>query len=453
MKNSIFIVSLLALVLASCGPLGNYHAETEVEPGIYGRGVNEGDSATNFALLPWKEVFKDTCLQVLIEQALENNRDLQNAYEQIKQADASLTGTKMSYTPTLSLTPTIGGEFAKGSASTYPYYLSATASWEIDIFGKIATKVRTAKANKAQMEDYAQGVKAKLVSSVAELYFNLLMLDNQLAVAKNMESVWKETVHTIRILKREGFADEVAVNQYEATYASIRLTAINLQKQIELTENSMSLLLCVPAKSFPRGKLDEQEAPENISVGIPVQMLTLRPDVRAAQRAVEAAFYTTKSAWLNFFPSLTLTGDAGLASVTGVLPMSVLANIGAGLVAPIFTGGANRANLKIAESKQRQARNDFETAMLQAATDVNDALVNFRATIGMLEHYETQVYNLEQARDNTELIMNNSNDKTYLDVLAAHNALIQAQFDRISNMAQCALSVVSLYIALGGGVN
>jgi len=453
MKNKLLLIIAIAVCAVSCGPLGKYKPVTEVDNSIYGRGVELSDSASNFALLKWRDVYKDTCLQNLIQQALDNNKDLQIAYERVVQSNATLTGAKLSYAPSLALTPTIGGNFEKGQSPVYPYYLSASASWEIDIFGKIATKVRTAKATAAQAEDYRQGVHTKLVSTVANTYYALLMLDEELVTAREMEKVWEKTVSTIRQLKEWGFADEVAVNQYEATYASMRLTAIDLRRQIDITENAMALLLAVPGQKIQRTKLAEQTVPEEINVGIPVQMLTLRPDVRAAQRGVEAAFYTTKSAWLNFFPSLTLTGDAGLSSITGVLPMNVLANIGAGLTAPIFTAGANRTNLKIAESKQREARLTFETTMLQAGTEVNDALVDFRATTEMIKHYIHQVYNLEQARDNTQLIMDNSQDKTYLDVLAAHNSLVQAKFALIQNRTQRLQSVVSLYEALGGGIN
>lgn len=451
MKNSILLIAAVA-VLAACGPLGKYHPVTEVPVNLYGQNVDT--SASTIADLSWKELFTDVKLQALIEEALSSNLDLKMSQEHIAQAEAALTGARLQYVPSLGIDLQGSGAFAKSAKPTYSYNLAAPASWEIDIFGRTANNIASAKATVAQMQDYEQAVRSSVVAAVANTYYTLLMLDAELKTAHEMEKVWKHSVETILEIKEEGFADEVAVNQYQATLASIRSTASNLVYQIAETENAMAILLGKPSMKVERGKLYEQVLPENLCTGVPVEMLTRRPDVRAAQRDIEIAFCATKSAWLNFFPTLTLSGAGFLTNVVNgsIVPMTALANLSAGLVAPILNRGVNRTRLRVAESQQREASFDFDKTLYEAGIEVNNAISLYKTCKEKSDFYGTQVRCLEQARQDTELIMNNSEDKTYLDVLMAHNSLIDATFSQISNHAQCLQAIVTLYSALGGGV-
>jgi len=442
MKKNKILVALI-LLAASCGPLGKYEPASEAEQ----------PSQEPLAKMAWNEVFTDPCLQDLINIALENNIDLQAAQEHINQARASLTGAKMQYTPSLNLTPNIYGQIREGSNPAYTYYLTADASWQIDIFGRIANSVKSAKATVSQMEDYKQAVRVSLIAQVASTYYTLLMLDTELKTSREMENTWKKSVETIGKLKREGFADEVAVNQYIATYASICIISKELEKQIKITENAISLILCQPAGQIKRGSLYNQRLPQDIVKGVPVQLLTCRPDVKAAQRDVEIAFYTTKAAWLNFFPTLSISGtSAGLFGVFGeAVPMTALANLSASLVAPVFNLGTNRAKLKIAESRQQEAKLNLDKALLTAGTEVNNALVEYNTYSEKTDFFKVQVASLIKARQDTETLMQNSEGKTYLDVLTAHNALIEATFDMIENYAFKMNALVSFYESIGGG--
>lgn len=452
MKNKILVVLLASAVAISCAPLGKYKPVTEVREDLYGRGVEAQDSTANLATLGWEEVFTDKTLQELIRTALENSIDMQVAYEHILQAKAKLQGAKLSYVPDLNAVAGIMPQWEKGSSPAYGYDFGLTASWTLDIFGKQANQIRLGKASVAQQEDLRQAVHATLVASVAECYYDLLMYDEEMRVARGMEETWQKTIVTINILKFEGFADEVAVNQYNATYAKILGKIVELEHAIEATENALSLLLAVPSRTFTRGNLDDQRLPDDLTVGVPVQMLTLRPDVRAAQRAVEVAFYTTKAAWLNFFPDLTISGSAWLTNSIGShQPMSQLANLTGELIAPILKHGQNKATLRSAQSQQREAKLNFDNALLKAGKEVNDALISHKAACEMDIHYTNQVIALQKARDDTELLMENSQDKTYLDVLAAHNALFESEFAMVENRASKLTTIVSLYLALGGG--
>jgi len=453
MKNKITAtILLIAAALTSCGPLGKYKPVDKISNDMYGRGVIIDDTIS-IASRGWEEVFTDTCLQNLIREGIANNLDLKMAYEHVKQADAQLLGAKLAYVPTLGLSPNISGTIQNGSNPIYNYFLTGYSSWQIDIFGQLATKVRTAKANKEEYEDFCQATRVQVISDIANLYYTLLMLDAQIKTSREVEMTWKKSVETIHILKREGFADEVAVRQYEATYANMSITTLELAQQIIMAENALSVLVGKPVGTIVRGTLDQQALPLKLAAGVPVQLLQNRPDVRAAQKDCEVAFYTTKSAWLNFFPTLSIAGtNAGLMNAFGAaVPMTAIANLSASLVAPIFNAGVNRSNLKMAESAQREAGMRLDKAILTAGQEVNDAMVEYNTCTGKILHYDYEIASLIQARNDTETLMQNSEGKTYLDVLTAHNALIDAMFAAIANKAQRMQAAVSFYAALGGG--
>jgi len=451
MKTTIKAMSVVALLFTACAPLGKYVADNNVPDDLYGQGV-QTNGETNIASLKWQEMFTDSELQGLITKALDNNKDLMIAFEHVNQAQASLLGAKMAYVPNLSIAPQ-GGFSTSPSTNLWSYDLRANFSWEIDIFGRLANRKKSAEAVLEMTEDERQAVRVGLISNVARTYYNLLMLDDKYSITSEMLNTWKESVNAIHLLMREGFADEVAVSQYEATYANLQATAATLENEIRLNENTLSLLLGETCTSHSRSQLKDQTLPNEVSVGIPVQMLTFRPDVKAAQRNVEAAFYTTKDAWLNFYPTLSLTGGASLTNLVSgaIVPISFLGNLGAGLVAPVLNAGRNKANLKIAESKQNEARINFDKTLLNAGKEVNDAIVTLISLRESAQYYEQQVKSLTKARKDTELLMKNSQNKTYLDVLTAHNALIEASFNRSSNKANALQALVNLYTALGGG--
>jgi len=455
MKNSLYILCCAA-ILSSCAALGKYKPVEEVADDLYGI-APLSDTSANLANLDWRDVFTDPCLQTLIDSALVRNTDLLAAYEHIQQAEAMLLGAKLAYVPTLGIGSntnpvTIGKSFSEGS-SPWSYNLNATASWQLTFF-RLTNNLKSAKATKAQAEDYYQAVRSALIASVANNYFTILMLDSELTTALEMEQTWKESVETVVAMKEAGMTDQVAVSQYKANYNSVLATIVDLRNQITQAENAMALMLCsTPNPIINRGKLIEQQLPEKLAVGIPVQMLTLRPDVRASQRDLEIAHYTTRGAILNFFPSLSITGSFNLINpATGEFsPMSALTNITAGLVAPILNAGQNRANLKAAESRQREAKLYFNQTIMTAGNEVNNALSDYVACNGKAVFYANQVMNLNKARIDTEYLMKNSMDKTYLDVLIAYNSFFDAKLNLIANQAKKMQAVVSLYNALGGG--
>lgn len=442
---------VLVAGLSSCGIYGKYHPTTQVDSTLYGD-LALSDTTENIALLGWEQLFTDPLLQDLIREALSNNIDLRVAHEHVNQAEATLRGAQLAYLPSISLAPT-GAFSPQYSIRQGTYDLVASASWEIDIFGRTLNSLRGAKASKQQALDYEQAARCSLIAGVANAYYTLLMLDAQLATAVENEQTWSRTVNTTRRLKEAGMADEAAVTQMEATYYSIQTMVLDYTQQIRETENALCLLLATTHRTIPRSTLDEQTMPATLEVGVPAQLLYNRPDVRAAQQNMARAFYATNLARSNCLPSLNLSGSFGWTNhnYVGLIdPMTMISSLAASLVVPIFNSGRNIAQVKMAKSQQEEALLTFTQTVLSAGNEVNNALHDYQTAHAKTALYDKQVEALSRAQHATWLKMQYGST-TYLEVLTAQNSLLTAEFTRISNRMAELQAVVALYHALGGG--
>jgi len=454
-KPSILVIllcSLLLTQLSSCGIYGKYHPVQDLDSTLYGD-IALSNTAACLANLDWHQLFTDPCLQALIDTALLYNHDLRIAHEHVLQAEAALRGAQLAYLPTIGLAPAAGFSPAAGVSASGTYDLVANASWEIDIFGRTLNSLRRAKAAKAQMLDYEQASRCGLIAGVANTYYTLLMLDAQLQVAEQTEETWAQTVTAIRKLKDAGMANEAGAAQLEATYYSIQTTVLDFRQQIRETENAMCLLLGGTHRDIPRTTLDAQSLPDRLEVGVPVQMLYNRPDVRAAQQNMAQAFYAANLARSNCLPSLTLSGSFGWTNHDYVQifnPAQMISNLAASLFVPLFNSGRNIAEVRMAKSQQEEAALLFTKTVLSAGNEVNEALTSYQTNLAKCDLYDKQVEALTRAQRATSLMMQYGST-TYLEVLTAQNTLLSAQFTRISNRMSLLQSVVSLYHALGGG--
>lgn len=453
MKIKIIISTVAALALSSCGIYTTYKPATEVPDDLYGREVAAADTSGNFSNLNWREIFTDPQLQALIEQGLQSNTDLQSARLRVEEAEATLMSASLAYLPSFALAPQGTVSSFDGGKATQTYSIPVTASWELDIFGRIRNAKRQAKALLEQSHDYRQAVRTQLISGIANTYYTLLMLDEQLAISIQTEKSWKETVESTRALMDAGLANDAAVSQMEATYYSISTSILDLREQINQVENSLSLLLAETPHNIERGKLSGQSLPEHLAVGIPVQMLAGRPDVRSAEHAFESAFYVTNQARSAFYPSIVLSGSAGWTNSAGsmiVNPGKFLASAIGSLTQPLFNRGANIAQLKIAKAQQEEARLAFQQSLLNAGSEVNDALMKYQTAKEKSDLYEKQLTALEKASESISLLMKYGNT-TYLEVLTARQSLLSARLTQVANRFAEIQGMISLYQALGGG--
>lgn len=441
-------------MVSSCGIYNKYKPVSEVPDGLYGSSVLSAAADTaNFGNLSWRTVFTDSHLQTLIDSALLKNTDMLTAHLRVTESEATLLTAKLSYLPSLFLSPEGTASSADRGKAVQTYTLPVTASWELDVFGRITNAKRRAKAAYEQSKEYEQAVKTRLVATVANNYYTLLMLDAQHEIAIATESVWKESVTTARAMKKAGMMNEAGLAQTEATYYTICTTVLDLKEQTNQVKNALALLLAEVPGDIQRGKLGNQQLPQNFSVGIPLQMLANRPDVRSAELSLAQAFYSTHGARSAFYPSITLSGSAGWTNNAGGMilnPATFVASAIASLAQPLFNKGANIAQLKIAKAQEEEARLGFQQTLLSAGTEVNEALVQYQTAKEKASYYEKQIQALETATRSTRLLMKHG-DTTYLEVLTAQQSLLSAQLSQVANRFTEIQGVITLYQALGGG--
>ena len=450
--KKIMILATTAAMLSSCGIYTKYKPAETVPDSLYGANVEIADTA-NFGNSDWKEIFTDSYLQTYIDQALQNNTDYQSAQLRIEEAKATLLSSKLAFLPSFALAPQGTISSFDSQKATKSYELPVTASWELDIFGRMRNSKKQAQALYAQSVDYKQAVRSQLIANVANTYYTLLMLDEQLKLSEETAEAWKETVGAARALMDAGQYNEAGVSQMEATYYSVQASVVDLKEQINQTQNTLALLLAETPRNYERGKLADQVMPDDLSIGVPLQMLSNRPDVRSAERSLEAAFYVTNQARSAFYPSIVLSGSAGWTNAAGsiiVNPAKFIATAVGQLTMPLFNRGQNIAQLRIAKAQQEEASLSFQQTLLNAGAEVNDALTAYQSSKLKTELYQKQVESLEKTVTSTSLLMGYGTTN-YLEVLTARQSLLNAQLTQVSNRFTEIQSVISLYQALGGG--
>ena len=451
--KKIIICLFLSVGLSGCHIYRAYERPDEVVADSLYRQSVAAEDTVSLASLSWKELFTDPQLQQLIDIGIRNNTDLNIARLRVEEAEALLLSSKLAYLPSVSLTPQGTMSSAGGTKTSKTYNLAASADWELDIFGKVTTAKRRAKAAYEQSKEYEQAVKTQLVASVANTHYTLLMLDSQYEIAVATEAAWKESVNATRAMKKAGMVNEAGLAQTEATYYNICTTVLDLKEQINQAENSLALLLAETPHEIQRGKLGNQQLPENFSVGVPLQMLSNRPDVRSAEFSLAQAFYTTNAARAAFYPSITLGGSAGWTNSAGsmiVNPGKFVASAVGSLTQPLFARGQVIAQYRIARARQEEASLAFQQTLLNAGSEVNDALTAWQTSRSKSELLDKQVASLQTAARSTSLLMEHGNT-TYLEVLTARQNLLSAQLSQTANQFSEIQSLINLYKALGGG--
>lgn len=456
MKQITYIVITIvsAFTISGCGIYSTYTSSenSEITDDLY-KYIEATDDTTNIALLSWREMFTDPYLQQLIETGLENNTNLNIARLSVEQAEASLSAARKAFLPSLSLEPQ-GSLSSFNGSSSKTYNLSLTSSWEIDVFGKLRNEKEQSVAALEQSVAYRQAVQTQLIATIAGSYYSLLMLDEQLEISEQTQKNWEKTLRAMEVLKKAGRIYETSILQSEASCVALNSQISTLKEQIAELENSISLLLAIPTKHIERGSIDDVNFPEELSIGVPIQLLRNRPDIRMAESYLAEMFYATAEAKSSFYPSLTLSGAAGYTNSSGVIinPGDMLYSLVGSIVQPIFSRGTLKAQLKISKAQQEQALLQFNQSILDAGAEVNNALSECQYAKERLEYGAKQIEILEKTVAKTEQLMkygiNNS-----LEVLTAQLSLLQTQLSFSSDKYNQTQGVINLYRALGGGEN
>lgn len=289
---------------------------------------------------------------------------------------------------------------------------------------------------------------------MANSYYNLLALDQQLSISQKSLEAWDEIIRTLEVRKTVGEGHQASIAQAKASRLEVENTVLSLSQQIKTQENSLCTLLGWTPRRIDRSELKSQIFPDDIAVGVPLQLLDNRPDIRQAEYALQSAFYSTNVARSAFYPSLTLSGTIGWTNNSGATianPGNWLLNAIGSLVQPLFNRGRNVANLKIAKAQQEEALITFQQKLLEAGAEVNDALSQWQNAEQRLNVSARQIEALEDAVKSTRLLMTYSESSNYLEVLTAQQTLLSAQLTETQETFDKIQGVIKLYHALGGG--
>ncbi len=465
--RKIFHVSLpilaVLLLMSSCGLYNKYERPENIETsGLIRDALSDRDTlavqdTASFGNLPWRSVFTDPQLQALIEQGLQKNANLQNAALTVKMYETMLTAAKLAFLPAIQ----IGGNtspmgsistiYTDPSKTTKSYSIPVAASWTLDLFGNILSQKRSTQMALLSYKDYQMAVRAQVISGIANAYYTLLMLDEQLAIVTEMSAMAKETWEMMKLQYQLGHARSTNVQSAEATYLSTLTQANDFRRQIRATENALSLLIGQQGQYIPRSTLDAQSLPTEFSTGVGVALLKNRPDVHSAEMNLAACFHDIQTARSKFYPSITIGGSAAFTNSNGALdPGKWLATLFGSLTQPIFMRGALVANLKVSKMQYEQAFNNWQDAILSAGNEVSNALVNYNGYDNNSQLEAQRVKVLTQNVEDTRALYK-SKGSSYLEVLTAQTQLLSAKLAKVTDDFYKMQSVVSLYTALGGG--
>ena len=469
MKNSlytaagkIFLAAAIITMMSSCSIYRKYHRPEDLPTDSLYRAELVDTSAYStaeedssfFGYMPWEEVFTDPDLQALIRQGLNHNTNLQSAILSVEQAKAQLSAARWAYVPSINLAPQGGLTSIDAGKPTWTYNVNGAVSWDVDLFGSLLNAKRGAQATLLQQEAYQQAVRSQIIATIAISYYGLLMLDEQVAISAENVEIFTEQVRTMEAQLKTGRINENAVTQARANLYGLEASYADLMRQRQETENALCSLLGQPSASITRGRLSEQTVPEELTVGVPLQLLSKRPDVYQAEMALASAYYTTNQARSAFYPKITLSGSAGWTNSLGqaiVYPGGWLLSALGQLTQPILNNGQLRANLRVSKAAEEMARLNYRQALLDAGEEVNNALYAIEIYDKMLDKHKSQVQDLERTVETADLLYRKSASGSYLELLTARQSLLTARLNLVSDQYQKLQSVVSLYQALGGG--
>ena len=461
--HKIILIFFVSFLVVSCHTRQNYQrANDVVDEKLFRTDALPKDSLS-MANLSWKEIFTDAVLQKHIAKALENNLDIRIALQNIASAEAYLKQSKAAYQPTISVGPdysfntsslnTQFGQIVGERRYINQFDITANLGWELDLWGKLKGQEKAQYAAYLSSVAAHQNVKSNLVASIATAYYQLLAFDEQKKIFSNTIEIRKKNLETTKALKEAGIVTEVAVQQSEALVYNAEASLVTLDVQIQMLENTISLLMGEPSHEIERTSLSTQNFALNTDLGYPSALLANRPDVKQAEFNLINAFELTNAAKAQFYPSLRITGSTGVQSVdidklfSG---NSVFANVLVGLAQPILNKRQIRTNYEVSLANQEKAYLNFRKTILNAGNEVSDALKMYNAQDQFIAFKKKELSAYDKSVEFSQELVNYGM-ANYLEVLNANVNKLNAEIN-IANAQYTKLQAgVELYRALGGG--
>ncbi len=460
-----FIVLSLVVGLAACRVGRNYERPPMALPAQFN---NAAPSDSSIAAMEWRKFFTDPTLQQLIDKAITGNMDLQLAVKRVDAAQQYLKQAKLAWLPGFNGQVSAGTTFSSKNSLNgmnmsqfnmgdhiEDYNASISMAWEIDIWGKIRRQKEAALATYLQTYEGAHAVQTSIVSSVANSYYNLLMLDNQLEIARKNVALSDTIVQVMRLQKAAGEVTELAIQQAITQQQSAQLLVPQLEQGIAIQENALQILTGeLPGPVARQAHLHDFVVSDNLPVGIPAEMVSRRPDVRASEMGLVAANAKVGVAQASMYPSLNITASGGLNSFKASnwfnIPASLFGMAAGSIAQPIFQKRALKTQLEVARITREEAVIQFRQSTLYAIGEVSDALVKLDKLKTRQELAGKQVATSQLAIQQAQLLFK-SGMANYLEVITAQSRSLESELNQANIDRERLSAMVDLYRALGGG--
>lgn len=465
-RNILLFATLLALGLSACRVGRNYERPSLPLPAQFA-GVPTGDTLS-IAETSWKQFFTDPDLQTLIDSALRGNYDLQTAMTRIDASGQLVKQAKAAFLPNVSAqvgantsvygSNTLNGISYKeflGVDHLEDYSVQVNASWQVDVWGKLRRQKEAALDQYLQSYEAARTIQTTLVADVAEAYYNLLMLDAQLGIARRNLALGDSILQMTQLQKTSGDVTQLAVEQADVQRQAAALLVPQLEQSITIQENALRILTgALPGTVERHAQIDTITVPEQLSVGVPSALVSRRPDVRSAELNLMAANAKVGAAQANMYPGLNITAGGGLdafkASNWFSIPNSLFGLVGGTILQPVLQGRQLKTQFEEAKITREQAVIGFRQSVLNAVGDVSDALVTEDKLRDQERIARERLNTLEQAIGHAQLLFR-SGLANYLEVITAQGNLLQSQLDFANIKRERLSAVVELYRSVGGG--
>ena len=459
---------LLLLLLSACKVSKDVQTPKNVVPDTFRNATHTADT-TSIGDMQWKNFFADATLQNLIDSAIERNYDMQLAVKNIEASRLLFRQTKWNNVPQVDATvqATINrpsnnslnglslSSFGVGSSAADDYTSYLSLSWEADIWGKIRSKSKAALAEYLSTIEAKKAVQTTLVNNVAQGYYNLLMLDEQLKIAQSNERLNDNTLRIIKLQYNSGQVTLLAVQQAEAQLLTAQSLVPQFEQNIKIQEDALSILAGrLPGDISRSATLDQFEVPATVSSGIPSSLLANRPDVKSAEYAIQEANANVNVNKAAMYPALRITASGGTdafrASDWFNIPSSLFGIVAGSVVQPLLDHKELQTQYRVAEVNRDKSVIQFKQSVLNAVGEVSDALVKIDKLKQQQAIVQNQVNTLNKATQNANLLFQNGM-ATYLEVITAQSNVLQSQL-QLATIKRDELSAVSdLYRSLGGG--
>ena len=448
---------LLSLLLSSCAMGPNYERPKIETADNFRMAEIEGESIAN---LPWWELLHDEQLQLLIRQALAENKDLKQAVASMEEFQSRIFMARADFLPGINVSAnapafgTLGGFVVPGFPTPFSYFGQGTLNWEIDIWGRVRRANEAARADLLAREENRRAVVLTLVSGVAQSYFDLLQLDMQLEITRRTLLSWEETVALSQHRLRGGVISRLDADQFEAERANVSARLAEIERQVIQKENELNVLLGKNPAPISRGRLlTDQVMLLEVPAGLPSDLLQRRPDILQAEQALAAATARIGMTKAARFPRITLTGLLGVASprLANLLTSGTEYGMGGvGLAGPLLNAQTLGHEQRAFEAQSRRVLAQYEQTILVAFKEVEDSLVAVRTAKNQRKAQQEQVDALRSALQIANL-RHQAGITSHLEVLVAKRTLFSAETALTSAHRLHLVSVVQLYKALGGG--